>query len=355
MKANASGLPTYRMTTCYKNLIINELDVLRRLAPTEEAGIFKARQYAAAIKTLQELTTIRSIADLPLATKGDGLGVQIRKKIQYILEFGALEITPEARTKADALDVFRGIYGVGPKKAEDLIAEGHRTISDIRAALVANPKLLNRSQLIGLRYYDDLQERIPRAEMDIHAEILMEAKPAALAGVIVGSYRRGTATSGDIDMLLTCPSGSSASASTTTGIWLKKMVAALKTKGYLKEVLAQGDHKCLAVASLPCLPSFPSLPSATTKARRLDLLVIDPAEFPFAVLYFTGSDGFNVRMRSVAVEKGYTLNEHALTHVATGVSVPGLRTEKDIFAFLGLVWREPTERTGPDAVIPVSA
>ena len=340
------------MTTCYKNLILNELDVLRRLAPTEEAGIFKARQYAAAIKTLQELTTIRSITDLPLATKGDGLGVQIRKKIQYILEFGALEITPEARAKADALDVFRGIYGVGPKKAEDLIAEGHRTISDIRAALVANPKLLNRSQLIGLRYYDDLQERIPRAEMDIHAEILMEAKPAALAGVIVGSYRRGTATSGDIDMLLTCPSGSSASgsSSTTTGTWLKKMVAALKTKGYLKEVLAQGDHKCLAVASLPSLPCVPP-----AKARRLDLLVIDPAEFPFAVLYFTGSDGFNVRMRSVAVEKGYTLNEHALTHVATGVAVPGLRTEKDIFAFLGLVWREPTERTGPDAVIPVSA
>jgi DNA polymerase beta len=119
------------------------------------------------------------------------------------------------------------------------------------------------------------------------------------------------------------------------------MVDALKSKGYLLEVLAHGEHKCLAVCALP---------GPGAKVRRLDLLVIDPAEFPFAVLYFTGSDVFNVQMRSIAVEKGFTLNEHALTHIASGRTVKGIKTERDIFHALRLEWREPTERTSADAV-----
>ena len=320
---------------CSKSIIISELDVLRRLAPTEAAGVFKARQYAAAIKTLEGLPTIRSMDDLPPATKGDGLGEQIRKKIQRILEVGPLDIAPDQRAKADALDIFLGIYGVGPKKAEDLVSAGYHTLADLSVALAANPKLLNRNQVTGLKYYDDLQERIPRSEMDVHATTLMAAKPAALEGVIVGSYRRGRPDSGDIDMLLTCPSGGD------TGHWLEMMIASLKKTGYLREVLAQGSHKCLAICEL-----------SGSKARRLDLLVIDPAEYPFAVLYFTGSDGFNVQMRSWALGRGFTLNEHALTQVSSGKTVKGIRTESDIFSALRLEWREPTERTGAEAVVP---
>jgi DNA polymerase (family 10) len=83
----------------------------------------------------------------------------------------------------------------------------------------------------------------------------------------------------------------------------------------------------------------------------LDLLVTPPAEFPFAVLYFTGSDTINVRMRQLALEKGYTLNEHALTKVKTSETVTGLKTERDIFDFLKMEWREPEERTGADALV----
>jgi DNA polymerase/3'-5' exonuclease PolX len=121
---------------------------------------------------------------------------------------------------------------------------------------------------------------------------------------------------------------------------LRDYVTALRELGYIKEVLAQGDHKCLAIAQLPGAP-----------ARRLDLLVTPPEEFPFAVLYFTGSDGFNVRMRGLAQERGFTLNEHGIVHVKMGKAVRGIKTERDIFTLLKMEWREPTERTGADAVV----
>jgi DNA polymerase IV len=326
-------------TTDHTAAIIGELDILRRIATTEEAGVFKSRAYATAIKAIQAWPApIHSVADVPAPAKGDGIGKEIRIKITRIIEEGRLDISEADRARAMALEVFQGIYGVGPKKAEQLIAAGYTTLADIRTAVAENPKFFNKNQQIGLRYYEDLQLRIPRSEMDAHAAMLMAHKPASLEGVIVGSYRRGAANSGDIDMLIR-----TADPSVDAGAALATFVAALKTSGYIREVLAHGDHKCLAISQL----------SSGATARRLDLLVTPPAEFPFAVFYFTGCDTFNVRVRSHALSIGFTLNEHALTHVASGKEVGGIKTERDIFKALKLAWREPHERTGPDAVVVI--
>jgi DNA polymerase lambda len=324
------------MTTSDMNsTIIAELDILRRLAVTETAGIFKARAYATAIKAIQTWPPICTAADVPAAAKGDGVGKEVRVKIHKILEHGSLDIDPAMRARATALEAFQGIYGVGPKKAEQLIDAGYTSIAELRAAATATPKLFNKNQHIGLRYYEDLALRIPRDEMDAHATLLMAHRPPALEGIIVGSYRRGAANSGDIDMLIrTMDTIEDAAAH------LRDFVTILTARGYIKEVLAHGDHKCLAISQLPGAP-----------ARRLDLLVTPPSEFPYAVLYFTGCDTFNVAMRSHALTRGFTLNEHALTQVSTGKAVGGVRREADIFAALRLAWKEPNQRTGPDAVV----
>ena len=322
------------MTDC-KQTIIAELDVLRRISVTETAGVFKARVYAAAIKTLQALPHVRSMEDLPTSQKGDGLGKEVRIKIAKILEHGHLDISPEARNAATALETLQGIYGVGPKKAQDLVAAGYTTIAALRSS--AGTKLLNKNQLIGLQYYEQLLERIPRKEMDQHAALLMAAKPSTLEGVIVGSYRRGRPDSGDIDMLIR-----TASPTVDAAQALTDFVTALKTSGYIREVLAHGDHKCMAICQI-----------AGGKGRRLDLLVAPPEEFPYAVFYFTGSDTFNVAVRSHALGRGFTLNEHAITQVSSGKQVSGVKTEKDLFKLLKLKWVEPVDRTGPAAVTSV--
>jgi DNA polymerase IV len=269
--------------------------------------------------------------DLPASQKGDGLGKEVRIKIQKILEHGGLEISPEARGTATALEAFQGIYGVGPKKAQDLLAAGHTTIEGLRAAFAKDKGLLNKNQQIGLHYYEQLLQRIPRAEMDQHAALLMAAKPASLEGVIVGSYRRGRPDSGDIDMLIRTTSADPTA--------LDEFVTALRLKGYIREVLAHGEHKCMAICALP-----------GSIGRRLDLLVTPPAEFPFAVFYFTGSDTFNVAVRAHALKRGFTLNEHAITQVSSGKQVQGVRSEQDLFKLLKLRWVEPVDRTGPEAL-----
>ena len=325
------------MAVDMKDTIIGELEILCKLATTETAGTFKVRQYNATIKAIRALPAVRSMDDIPPPKKGDGLSPAQRDRIAYILEHGQLDISPAARAKATCYEAFQNIYGVGPKKAQQLVDAGYTTVDELRAAAETNAKLLNKNQRIGLRYYDDLLLRIPRVEMDVHRDMLMAAKPAALEGIIVGSYRRGMANSGDIDMLVR-----TADATVNAAESLRAFVETLKARGYIREVLAIGDHKCLAISQLPGL-----------SARRLDLLVTPPAEFPFAVLYFTGSDGFNVAMRQRALAIGLSLNEHGFTAVKGGVlpeSVGDIRTERDIFDVLDIEWREPEERLGDGAM-----
>ena len=73
-----------------------------------------------------------------------------------------------------------------------------------------------------------------------------------------------------------------------------------------------------------------------------------PQEYPFAVLYFTGSKAFNTVMRGFALKQGLSLNEHGISKKVYGKKEEklelDLKTEKDIFDFLGLEYKKPEER-----------
>ena len=87
--------------------------------------------------------------------------------------------------------------------------------------------------------------------------------------------------------------------------------------------------------------------------RRIDIMYTRPDEYPFAILYFTGSKEFNQKMRQHANEKGFTLNEHGIEEYSddpTTICNPidpndiDLSTEKDIFDLLEYEYVDPTER-----------
>ena len=258
-------------------------------------------------------------------------------KIKEILETGQLQSAEKAKAayNIDALDAFQKIYGIGPAKAATLIEAGITGIEQLRIALKENPKLLNDKQKIGLLYYEDLLERIPREEMDHHSALLHSyALRNKISEIdIVGSYRRATVSSGDIDVLIR----------TSDSKQLHSMVEMLIAAKYIEQVLALGLHKCMAICRLP-----------GQKARRLDLLVTPDHEYAYALLYFTGSDRFNVAFRQHALEKGYTLNEARLLKVVEDKKeVPAMKTEKDIFAFLGLRYIEPSHRVDGSQIIRI--
>jgi DNA polymerase beta len=330
------------MSTDYKQIIINSLDILRKRDVADKA-VFSARAYAKVISQLKDynglITSYEDIKDI------DGIGKKMELKIKEILETGSLASAEKAKElyNIDALDNFQKIYGVGPTKASDLVASGITSITQLRSELEKNPKLLNDKQKIGLRYYEDLIERIPRDEMLDHEHYINYLKPDEMLDYdmeLVGSFRREAQTSGDIDVLIRVPQDTPQK---SVKQMLNLYVESLQENGYIEEILALGDKKCMAISRVN-----------KGKARRLDLLMTPDEEYAYAILYFTGSDRFNVAFRQYALDKGYTLNEHTLTPIKAGVKeVPYMNSEKDIFKFLGLRYIEPSMRIDGNQIIPM--
>jgi DNA polymerase/3'-5' exonuclease PolX len=332
--AGGAGASAADASTDRKAAILEALETLRKKELANKES-FKAAAYAKVIKQLQPIATIRSYDDVKDIA---GIGPKIKAKLEELLATGSLAAAERAKTThaIGAYDAFLNIYGVGPAKARSLVDAGYTTIADLRTAASADPKLLNKNQHIGLHYYEALLERIPRAEMDRHLDILqLAADDEDYTPTIVGSYRRQAPTSGDIDVLLYSDDPDD----------LANFVEILTMSKYIIETLAEGKKKFMGICRL----------SPEDTPRRLDILLTPPAEFAFALLYFTGSDDFNVAMRRHALTLGYSLNEHGLTGI-DGKENPTkpFPTEKSIFEFLGLQYVEPPARAaGAAAVKPL--
>lgn len=319
--------------------IIDAFSVLqqRDAASKPDSWQFKVRAYKKVIEQLR--ATEKSITKVEDLDDIDGVGVKMRKKVEEILATGELKAAEDAKETMELgpLEILKGVHGIGDAKAKELIAGGIKTIVQLRTAAEAKPKLLNKTQTTGLKYYDDIMKRIPRAELVKHEALLLGELPDGMKGTVVGSYRRGAETSGDIDVLLSMDAPEAERTKAFHG-YVKKL-----RENYMVEELSKGDQKNLSIVRLT--------PEST--ARRLDLLMIPVEQLPYALLYFTGSQEFNVGFRKHALKKGYTLNEHEmkLTGKVEGAKpVPPLGTEEDVFAFLGLAYTAPKDRTGSGAV-----
>lgn len=324
----------------YKSIIIESLDTLRKRDVANKEP-FKARAYAKVINQLKDhVDPITSYEDVTMIS---GIGDKISKKIKEILETGGLKAAEVAKEKYNiaALDQFQNIYGVGPAKATELIATGITSIEQLRNTVKKTPKILNDKQKIGLKYYEDLLERIPREEMLEHEDILQNRLPHLMEDYtceLVGSFRRQAETSGDIDVLVRVPRDTSKEEAAHR---LSEYVKILHDFGYIEEILALGDMKCMAICRM-----------YGGKARRLDILMTPDSEYATALLYFTGSDKFNVAFRQHALNRGYTLNEHALKPVISSKPTPPyMANENDIFRFLGLRYIEPSHRIDGNQII----
>lgn len=84
--------------------------------------------------------------------------------------------------------------------------------------------------------------------------------------------------------------------------------------------------------------------------HRIDIKYYPAEQYPFAVLYFTGSANFNRAMRIQATRKGLQLGDHGAVPRTGGKgghwkgAVPVCITEEDIFELVGMEYRRPEER-----------
>jgi len=292
---------------------------------------FRARAYQKAQETIMSYPS--DITNISMLKGKPGIGDTIMEKLKEYVETGTLKVLE--REKNNPVNILADVYGIGPKKAAELVAGGINTIDMLRE----NQNLLNDVQKVGLKYYEDVLKRIPRSEIDQYAIIFnglfkkVSNQNSRLE--IVGSYRRGATNSGDIDVIIT---------GDKPNVFIDFIDGLIKG-GLILEVLSRGPSKCLVMAKIPTSDSV----------RRVDFLWTNLDEFPFAVLYFTGSKIFNTVMRGQALQKGLTMNEHGLYKMVDkkkGEKVAHLfRCEKDIFDYLGLVYKAPQERTDGRAVL----
>jgi len=224
-------------------------------------------------------------------------------------------------------EIFQGIHGVGPGCANKLIKTGFKSIEDLKKCETIGDHL-NDVQLKGLKYYEDVQKRIPFEEIQILEEMFkdtLEKIDNRAELTIAGSYRRKNKDSGDIDILL------KASKKDT----YDKFIDSLKGSGYLVEDLARGNKKYMGLGKS----------DKSEWHRRIDIMYTKPEEYPFAILYFTGSMEFNVKMRNQLLERGYTLNEYGTKFVDKEKKFTDtFKSEKEIFDYFGYEYVEPFER-----------
>lgn len=220
--------------------------------------------------------------------------------------------------KASAVQQLMSITCIGRVAAMRLAALGVDSLDSL-ASRVDDPELaLTPAQKLCVAHRHDIASRIPRAEMNRHAATVAQAAAeASVDAHVVGSYRRNTDSSGDVDVLLVGD--------------MDAFLAPLFASGYVIGTIARGGCKFNGVVRLP----------GADAARRLDVLRTTPTELPFALLHFTGPDVYNVALRRVAMAAGKRLSEKGWGGASEGAAP---QTEADVLHALGVQYQLPQDR-----------
>jgi DNA polymerase lambda/DNA polymerase IV len=318
---------------------------------------WRTTAYRKAISTLRRQTT--KITTEEEAYRLPTIGPRLAAKIEEIATTDRLQRLQYAEddTLTPVLEMFLKIYDVGVARATKWIAQGYRTLDDLLAKAD-----LTTNQRLGIERYEDLNTRIPRAEVEALAGYVRRAAgqlDPAVELLVGGSYRRGADSSGDIDFIVTKKGTSS---SDDLAPFLEELVSRLTDRNFLVAALAAhrptsgagGGSTWHGCCVLPLHEGKAAVgDDFKPRWRRIDFLLVPETEYGAALIYFTGNDIFNRSIRLLASRKGMRLNQRGLykevmrgpqrIKVTEGELVEG-RDEKRIFEILGVKWREPRDR-----------
>lgn len=232
------------------------------------------------------------------------------------------------------------VPGVGPRRAEQLAAQGVTS----RAELMAERGRLELPSPTRRFLGYDLCRAIPAATAKA---VLSELRRRLAFGEgryqvwVVGSARRERPVLKDLDLLVVAPPEVVLARGPS---FLSTSVLAPAVRGdraELVDTFAGGPRRRTLLLAWR--------PPATGERQLfgLDLFAATPAELPYALYHYTGSQAYNVRSRMAAKRRGWRLNQYGLFVGETCARAPGsekIRTEAALAKFLGLTPRPPCER-----------
>lgn len=260
--------------------------------------IHRVLSYRRASETIRDLPRdLHAIAAEGGLTELPNIGKTLAEKIEEMLNTGELEFYNRLAQEIppSLVDVMH-INGVGPKKAALFWKELNiTTVEALKEAAEGGklrdlPRMGEKSEKQVLAGIEALSRRTGRTPLGVAlpaAQAILDqllVLPGAIEGAIAGSIRRGRPTIGDVDLLV-----ASDDAAPIMDVFVNLPNVA--------RVLGHGPTK----SSIELLNGL-----------QVDLRVLEKARWGTALNYFTGSQAHNIRMRELALAKGYSLNEHAL-------------------------------------------
>jgi DNA polymerase (family 10) len=311
--------------------ILSEIGVLLEL---KGENPFKTRAYANAARALEGLNEpLEKIIAEDRLGEIKGIGEALQKKITELAATGRLPYYEELKASVPAglLEMMQ-IPGVGPKKVKALHEKlGLKSVAELEAACLAGKvaglegfgEKTQAKILEGIKFRRAYASRHLLVEALSAAEPVLEAlrqHPDVTRCSAAGSLRRSKEIIGDIDLLASSRKP-------------KEVIEAFTTGPGVISISAHGDTKATVIL---------------TGGIQADLRVVSDREFPFALLYFTGSKEHNIILRQRAIQRGLRLNEYGLFKSKEETRDPKLLvrcdTEGDIYEQLGLADIPPEVR-----------
>jgi len=287
---------------------------------------FKSRAYYNAAKALSGINNLDEMIKQRKLREIKGIGEAIAGKIEEYVTTGRMAYFEElTRDIPESLLELVQIPNLGPKKIKILYDDlGITNVGELEYACKEN-------RLVGLPGFGKkTQEKILRGIEFVKRHkgeyLVGEAYPVAYSireklqaivkeGIVevCGSVRRRKEIVRDIDILV---GGGDSQEVTTFFTSLPE----------IDEVIASGETKT----------------SCRLKSGiETDLRIVSSEEFPYALMYFTGSKEHNVKLRGIAKKKGFKLNEYGLFE---GENLVKMKNEEAIYRMLGLAYIPPELR-----------
>lgn len=293
---------------------------------------FRAMAYENAAKTIRNLkddigdyaTDIRSLDAL------NGIGESIAEKIMEYLHTGEIKKFEQLKMQVPyELLHLLDINGIGPATLKILhdqlqVNSREELIHALETGRVKGLKGFGEKKIENMRralkiFSDNKRMPLQDAEKIGH-EILQKIKmmPGVEKAELAGSLRRKKETIGDIDIVILA--GSAERRALVNRITMLPQVA---------KVLAKGSTKVSVLLKKNNL--------------QVDIRLVHDHEYGAALLYFTGSKEHNIKLRTMARQKGYKINEYGLFDGVSGKRLAGT-TEAEIYRFLDLKYIPPERR-----------
>lgn len=315
-----------------KNLELARLfDEIGDLLELAGQNKFRVNAYHNAARSLRDISTdVVELARQDKLRDIPNVGTGMADHIREYLDSGRIARHEElARQVPPTLVQLMQIPGLGPKKVMAVHEQlGVKNQDDLQRVL--DNGQLEKLPGMGAKTAERIRQGMAFLAQSSQRVPLGAARPVATAlseqireiqGVerveCAGSMRRGMETVGDLDILCTAPEGSD--------------VADRFTKmPQIDRVLAAGGTKASVIVQ--------------TRAGRdlqVDLRVVPAESFGAALMYFTGSKAHNIKLREMAIKKGWKLSEYGLFE---GDKMIAGATEQQVYKKLGLPWIPPEIR-----------